>query len=128
MNSGRATANGIGQPVRRKEDFRLLTGRGSFADDVRLPELAHAVIVRSPHAHAHIGSVDKAATLVSPGVLAVLTGRDYVSDGLAPIPHGAGLMGPPDVAAADGSARHDPERLASVFGEVLGRGRIGAWR
>ena len=97
MNSGRATANGIGQPVRRKEDFRLLTGRGSFADDVRRLELAHAVIVRSPHAHAHIVSVDKATTLASSGVLAVLTGRDYVADGLAPIPHGAGLMGPPDV-------------------------------
>ena len=99
MNSSGAVANGIGQPVRRKEDFRLLTGRGSFADDIYLTGLAHAVIVRSPHAHARLLSVDKAATLSSPGVLAVLTGRDYVADGLAPIPHGAGLMGPPDVAA-----------------------------
>jgi aerobic carbon-monoxide dehydrogenase large subunit len=98
MSSSGAVANGIGQPVRRKEDFRLLTGRGSFADDVRLPELAHAVIVRSLHPHARIVSVDKRAALASPGVLAVLTGRDYVADGLAPIPHGAGLMGPPDVA------------------------------
>jgi carbon-monoxide dehydrogenase large subunit len=47
-------ADGIGQPVRRKEDFRLLTGKGSFADDIQLPGLVHAVIVRSPHAHAHI--------------------------------------------------------------------------
>ena len=98
MNSSGAVANGIGQPVRRKEDFRLLTGKGSFADDIQLPGLAHAVIVRSPHAHAHIGSVDKAAALASAGVLAVLTGRDYITDGLAPIPHSAGLMGPPDVA------------------------------
>jgi carbon-monoxide dehydrogenase large subunit len=89
--------NGIGQPVRRKEDFRLLTGRGSFADDVHLPGLANAVIVRSPHAHANIASVNKAAALASPGVLAVLTGHDYVTDGLEPIPHGAGLMGRPDV-------------------------------
>jgi carbon-monoxide dehydrogenase large subunit len=95
--SGNVT-NGIGQPVRRKEDFRLLTGRGRFADDVRLPGLAHAVIVRSPHAHARIASVDKAAALASSGVLAVLTGHDYVADGLALIPHGAGLMGRPDVA------------------------------
>jgi carbon-monoxide dehydrogenase large subunit len=95
--SGNITS-GIGQPVRRKEDFRLLTGQGSFADDVRLPELVHAVIVRSPHAHARIASVDKAAALASPAVLAVLTGSDYVADGLAPIPHGAGLMGRPDVA------------------------------
>ena len=46
MNSSGNITNGIGQPVRRKEDFRLLTGRGSFADDVRLPEMARAVIVR----------------------------------------------------------------------------------
>jgi carbon-monoxide dehydrogenase large subunit len=99
MNSSGAVANGIGQPVRRNEDFRLLTGRGSFADDVHLPGLMHAVVVRSPHAHAHIRSIDKAAALAWPGVLAVLTGPDYLADGLAPIPHGAGLMGPPDVAA-----------------------------
>ncbi len=98
MNLSANMTSGIGQPVRRKEDFRLLTGRGSFADDIHLPKLAHAVIVRSPHAHAHIGSIDKAAALSSPGVLAVLTGHDYVADGLAPIPHGAGLMGRPDVA------------------------------
>jgi CO/xanthine dehydrogenase Mo-binding subunit len=71
MNSSGAVANGIGQPVRRKEDFRLLTGGGSFADDVHLPELAHAAIVRSPHAHARIVSVNKSAALASTGVLAV---------------------------------------------------------
>ena len=98
MNSSGNIRNGIGQPVRRKEDFRLLTGRGSFADDVYLPEMAPAVIVRSPHAHAIIASVDKAAALASSGVLVVLIGSDYVADGLAPIPHGAGLMGRPDVA------------------------------
>ena len=71
MNLSANMTSGIGQPVRRKEDFRLLTGRGSFADDIHLPELAHAVIVRSPHAHAHIESIDKAAALASPGVLKV---------------------------------------------------------
>src|SRR4051812_16085819 len=84
MNSSGAVANGIGQPVRRKEDFRLVTGKGSFADDIQLSGLAHAVVVRSPYAHAHIRSIDKAAALASPGALAVLIGRDYVADGLAP--------------------------------------------
>ncbi|MGA8551010.1 MAG: xanthine dehydrogenase family protein molybdopterin-binding subunit, partial [Stellaceae bacterium] len=98
MNPPRGVRNGIGQPVRRKEDFRLLTGRGSFADDVVLPELAHAVMVRSPHAHARIASVNKTAALAAPGVLAVLTGADYVADGLGAIPHNAGLMAAPDVA------------------------------
>ena len=54
MNASGGPAYGIGQPVRRKEDFRLLTGKGCFGDDIALPELAHAVVVRSPHAHARI--------------------------------------------------------------------------
>src|ERR1700730_13638602 len=98
MNSSGNMTNGIGQPVRRKEDFRLLAGRGSFADDVHLPGLAHAVILRSPHAHAEIASTNKTAALASPGVVTILTGQDYLADGLGPIPHGAGIMSPPDVA------------------------------
>jgi carbon-monoxide dehydrogenase large subunit len=98
MAASGGVANGIGQPVRRKEDFRLLTGRGSFGDDLVLPGLAHAVIARSLHAHARIGSVDKRAALAAPGVLVVLTGADYLADGLGPIPHNAALNGPPDVA------------------------------
>ena len=92
-------ANGIGQPVRRKEDFRLLTGRGSFGDDLVLPGLSHAVFIRSPYAHARIVAVDKRAALAAPGVLAVLIGADYSAAGLGPIPHNPGLSAPPDVQA-----------------------------
>ena len=92
-------ANGIGQPVRRKEDFRLLIGRGSFGDDLVLPGLSHAVFIRSPYAHAWIVAVDKRAALAAPGVLAVLTGADYSAAGLGPIPHNPGLSAPPDVQA-----------------------------
>src|SRR5271165_5473930 len=99
MEASGSVANGIGQPVRRKEDARLLTGKGRFGDDITLPGLAHAVIVRSPHAHARIVSVDKAAALAATGVLAVLTGVDYLADGLGPIPHNPGLSAPPDVQA-----------------------------
>src|SRR5215471_12158389 len=95
----RTVENGIGQPVQRKEDWRLLTGRGCFVDDLAPPNLAHAFIVRSPHAHARLVSVDTRAVHASPGVLAVLTGADYLSDGLGPIPHRAGLMRPPDLQA-----------------------------
>jgi carbon-monoxide dehydrogenase large subunit len=94
-----ASGYGIGQPVRRKEDFRLLTGRGCFGDDVTLPGLGHAVIVRSPHAHARLAAIVTAAARAAPGVLAVLTGADYVADGLGPIPHNPGLSAPPDVQA-----------------------------
>jgi carbon-monoxide dehydrogenase large subunit len=77
----------IGEPVRRKEDFRLVTGKGCYTDDVNLPGQAYAVMVRSPHAHARIGAIDIAAAMAVPGVLAVLSGRDLVADGLKPIPH-----------------------------------------
>ncbi len=97
MDGSSATGNGIGQPVRRKEDARLLTGKGRYGDDLVLPGSAHAVFVRSPHAHARIVSIGKAAALASQGVLAVLTGADYVADALLPIPHNVGLMQPPDV-------------------------------
>ena len=98
MQASGKKANGIGQPVRRKEDFRLLTGRGRFGDDLVLPRQANAFFVRSPHAHARIVAVGKAALAV-PGVLAVLTGVDYAAAGLGPIPHNPGLSAPPDLQA-----------------------------
>lgn len=66
----------IGQPLRRKEDISLLTGRGSFADDLKFPNLAHAAFLRSPHAHAQILDIDPAGARELPGVIAVLTGRE----------------------------------------------------
>jgi aerobic carbon-monoxide dehydrogenase large subunit len=83
----KATSARIGQPVRRKEDLRLVTGKGCYTDDINLPDQAYAVMVRSPHAHARIAGVDIAAAMTTPGVLAVLTGRDVLADGLRPIPH-----------------------------------------
>ena len=73
---------GIGQPVLRFEDPRLLRGQGRFVNDVNLPGQAHAVFVRSPHAHANIRSIDVEAAKKSPGVVAVLTGHDVKADGL----------------------------------------------
>lgn len=80
---------GIGQPVRRKEDFRLLTGRGCFSDDVNLEGQAYVHLLRSPHAHALIKGFDAAPALALPGVLAVLSGADYLADGLTGIPYTA---------------------------------------
>jgi carbon-monoxide dehydrogenase large subunit len=77
---------GIGQPVRRKEDVRLLTGRGTYTDDLDRPGQAHAVVLRSPHAHARILSMDISEAKTAPGVLAVLTGHDAIADGLKPLP------------------------------------------
>ena len=73
---------GIGQPVLRFEDPRLLRGQGRYINDVNLPGQAHAIFVRSPHAHARIRSIKVDAAKAAPGVLAVYTGHDVVADGL----------------------------------------------
>jgi carbon-monoxide dehydrogenase large subunit len=77
---------GIGQPVRRKEDVRLLTGRGIYTDDMNRPGQAHAVVLRSPHAHARILSMDVSEARAAPGVVAVLTGHDAIADGVGALP------------------------------------------
>jgi carbon-monoxide dehydrogenase large subunit len=77
---------GIGQPVRRKEDVRLLTGRGTFTDDISRPGEAHACVLRSPHAHARILGIDISAAQAAPGVIAVLTGHDAAADGIGHFP------------------------------------------
>src|SRR5260370_27810549 len=73
---------GWGQPVRRKEDPRLLTGRGRFIADRVAAGECHAVILRSPHAHARIRALDATAAREAPCVLAVLTGVDLAADGI----------------------------------------------
>ena len=87
----------IGDPMQRKEDLRLLTGRGDFSDDLSLPGQLFAVMVRSPHAHARITGIAAQAALAMPGVICVLTGQDAAKDGLKPVPHGAVLSGSLDV-------------------------------
>lgn len=86
-SNGTDHPNGIGRPVLRKEDFRLLTGAGRYTADARVPGAVEAVFVRSPYGHAEIRSVDIDAARAAPGVIAVLTGADYAADGLGPIPH-----------------------------------------
>jgi aerobic carbon-monoxide dehydrogenase large subunit len=79
--------SGIGQPVRRREDLRLVRGNGRYAADENLPGQAYAVMLRSPHAHARIRTIAIDQAKAAPGVLAVLTGADFIADGLHPIPH-----------------------------------------
>jgi aerobic carbon-monoxide dehydrogenase large subunit len=77
----------IGQPLSRKEDQRLLTGKGRFSNDFTLPGQAYAAIVRSPYPHARIIRIRTRQAVAMPGVLSVYTGQDCLDDGLAPIPH-----------------------------------------
>ena len=91
--------NGIGAPVRRKEDARLLVGAGCYSDDVNLPRQAHAFVIRSVHAHAKIKSIDTARAKAVRGVFAVLTGEDFEADGLKPIPPDASIVAPIEASA-----------------------------
>ena len=118
---------GIGQPVRRKEDLRLLTGKGRYTTDVELAEQLRAVVLRSPHAHANIKSIDAAAALAMPGVVAVLTGADVTADNLKPTPTDNATFGPrqaqmafPDVVLwnRDGSDMHPSPLLPLAVGKV----------
>ena len=77
---------GIGQPVRRKEDHRFITGAGRYLDDIALPGQAYAYLLRSAHAHARLLSIDAAAAKAAPGVIAVLTGADAEADDVAAVP------------------------------------------
>ena len=85
--SDAAKGSGIGAPIRRREDLRLVRGAGRYTADEDLQGQVYAVMVRSPHAHASIRAITKEKALAVPGVLAVLTGADLVADGLQPIPH-----------------------------------------
>src|SRR5215203_1274613 len=68
----------VGRPLKRREDPRLITGAGNFLDDVRLPGITYAALVRSPHAHAKFSSIDTSRAAAMPGVIAVFTGDDFM--------------------------------------------------
>src|SRR5260370_9767667 len=70
------TTSFMGRQVRRREDPRLITGSATYVDDIVLPSMAHMAILRSPHPHARILSIDTSAALDLPGVLAAVTGSD----------------------------------------------------
>jgi aerobic carbon-monoxide dehydrogenase large subunit len=76
------TIHTMGQSPRRREDARFVTGGGAYLDDLRFDRVAHAVVLRSPHAHASIEAIDTVAAARAPGVLAVLTASDAEADGL----------------------------------------------
>jgi len=119
---------GIGQPVRRREDFRLLTGKGCYSDDFSFPEQAYAVMVRSPHPHAHVRSIDTREAETAPGVLAVLTARDMLDDGLQAIPHSVGTRHPADITLEnrDGSPPFIPPHFPMTAEEARHCGEIVA--
>ena len=126
----------VGQPVTRTEDPRLLKGLGRYIDDITLPGQTHAVILRSPHAHAVIRSLDTEAAKAAPGVLAVLTGADCAADGLGDLPcdqvrqrrDGSPLYRPPRPALVRDRVRLVGDYVALVVAETVAQAKDAAER
>src|SRR6516165_796359 len=125
---------GIGQPVRRVEDRRFITGRGNYLDDISVSRQAQAFMLRSPHAHARIRAIDSSAALSAPGVVAVFTGDDLARDGIGTIPclsavtnrDGSPSVLPPHPAIARDRVRHVGDTVAMVVAESASAARDAA--
>ena len=130
--------NPIGQAIPRVEDERLVSGRGRYTDDISLPRQARAYMVRSPHAHARLLKIDADRARRSPGVLTILTAKDYLADGNRGIAHVAmpadavnaaepafvgtassPIFDRPQLPLASGRVRHVGEAVAMVVAESL---------
>ena len=128
------TEQGIGAAVRRKEDYRFLTGNGHYLDDINRPGQAYACFVRSPHAHANIKNVDTGKAAKSPGVVAVLTGKDIADDGVGSLicgwtitgKDGEPHKGPPHPALAAETVRYVGDHVAVVIADTLAQAKDGA--
>jgi carbon-monoxide dehydrogenase large subunit len=141
-NAERVTPSGIGAPVRRREDLRLVRGGGRYTADENLPGQVYAVMVRSPHAHARIRGIAKDKALAVPGVLAAFTGADCLADGIKPIPHkpwsphpaetpltnrgGAAPIEAPHYPLPADKARFAGEAVAMVVAETVSAAKDGA--
>jgi carbon-monoxide dehydrogenase large subunit len=125
---------GIGESVLRKEDFRFLTGTGNYTDDINRPNQCFAVLVRSPHAHAKIQSVDSAAAQSAPNVITIFTGKDILADGIGSLPCGWGITQidgtpmaePPHALLQADRVRHVGDPVALVIAETREAARDAA--
>ena len=125
---------GIGQSVTRFEDPRLLRGEGRYIHDVNLAGQLHAVIVRSPHAHARIAKIDTQAAAAAPGVAAVWTGEDFAREGFgvpAPAlkrtrPDGSPMFARAHPGLVTGRVRHVGDPVAVVLAETPGQAKDAA--
>src|SRR5882762_5706288 len=110
----------FGTSIKRREDPRFITGKGTFVDDVRIPGTTFAAFVRSPHAHAKIARIDATAAKKLKGVVAVYTGKDLVDGGVKPIPVGwliPGIKIPARNPLAVDRARYMGEAVAVVIAD-----------
>ena len=127
-------ADGIGAAVRRKEDVRFLTGRGTYTDDIARPGQTHAHILRSGQAHARIRSIDVSKAKAAPGVVAVFTGADMAADGVGGLPcgwlvknkDGSPMKEPAHPPLVVDRVRHVGDQIAVVIAETRAQAKDAA--
>jgi aerobic carbon-monoxide dehydrogenase large subunit len=128
------SATGIGARVPRKEDFRFITGKGNYTDDINRPGQAHAYFLRSPHAHANIKKIDAKKAMGMPGVLAILTGDDIAQDKIGGLicgwmihnKDGSPMKAGAHPALAQGKVRYVGDHVAVVIAETLAQAKDAA--
>ncbi len=124
----------IGEAVKRKEDYRFLTGAGQYTDDINLANQTFAVFVRSPHAHANILGIDLSKAKAAPGVLDVFVGADVAKDNINGLPcgwaitssDGTAMNEPPHPILAQGKVRYVGDHVAMVVAETLDQAKNAA--
>ena len=122
---------GIGASVTRVEDYRFLTGQGTYTDDINRPGQAYAYILRSPHAHARINGIDTTAAGAADGVVAIYTGADMQTGGLPCgwLIHsrdGSPMHEPPHPPLAQGKVRCLGDQVAIVIADSLSQAKAAA--
>ncbi len=128
------TQFGLAQPVRRVEDPRLLKGDGAYTDDATPPGTLYGAVLRSPHAHALVTSLDTKAAMATPGVVAVYTALDLKADRIGNLPclvqldniDGSKGVLPPHPVLADGTVRHVGDPVAFIVADTPRAARDGA--
>ncbi|MBY0430524.1 MAG: molybdopterin-dependent oxidoreductase, partial [Rhodospirillales bacterium] len=125
---------GAGQPARRSEDFRFLTGTGRYTDDIRLAGQTCGYVVRSPHAHARILAIESEAARAAPGIIALFTAADLAAEGVNTLPvvarvrnrDGSRMVVPPRQVLASERVRHVGEAVAFIVAETIGQAKDAA--
>ncbi len=128
------TVQGIGAPVKRREDFRFIKGLGKYTDDINLPNQSYCYFLRSALAHARIASIDTAAAKAAPGVVAVFTAADIDGSGAGGVPcgwlvtsrDGSPMKEPRHPILASGKVRHAGDPIVAVIAESVQQAKEAA--
>ncbi|MEZ5319135.1 MAG: aerobic carbon-monoxide dehydrogenase large subunit [Vicinamibacterales bacterium] len=122
--SDQTSAGAVGQAMKRKEDPRFIQGKGNYVDDLAMPGMLYAALVRSPYAHATITNIDISEAMKVPGVVAVITGKDLEAAGLGWLPTFHGLD--KQMVLAIGKVLFQYQEVAAVFAETREAAADGA--